>query len=292
MTDAKMKNLGRIALFSAAFLWGVSFILMKNVLANVQPLYIIAIRFCGAALILLPACAGKLRSIDRGYFTGGILMGLALLIAYVFQTYGLTLTTPGKNAFLTSVYCIIVPFLYWALIKKRPDRFNAAAAAICIIGVGLISLEGDLSIGAGDALTIVCGFFFALHIVITARYVTGRNPVLLAMLQFAAAGVLALLGALMLESPPAGLPAADLWTLLFLTGVSTAGCLLMQVFGQKYSPPSQAAVIMTFESVFGALASVVLLYEVMTFRLAAGFTLTFAAVIISETKLGFIRNNG
>ena len=63
----------------------------------------------------------------------------------------------------------------------------------------------------------------------------------------------------------------------------------MQVFGQKYTPPSQAAVIKTFEAVFGALTSVVLLYEILTPRLILGFAMTFTAVIISETKLEFIR---
>ena len=273
----------------AAFLWGLSFVAMKNVLTSIPTLYILAIRFCGAALILLPACAGKLKKLDRTYFSGSALMGAALLIAYMFQTYGLRLTTPGKNAFLTSAYCVIVPFLYWAYLKRKPDRFNAAAAFICIAGIGLISLENDFSVGAGDALTIVCGLFFAIHIVITAKAVEKRDPVMLAMLQFAVAGLLALISALIFEPLPSGVTATDVWTMVFLTVVSTALCILMQIFGQKYTPPSQAAVIMTFESVFGALSSAVLYHEVLTMRLIAGFALTFAAVIISETKLGFLR---
>ena len=291
MNDTKMKNLGRLALFSAAFLWGVSFVAMKNVLSSIPTLYVVAIRFCGAALILLPACAGKLKKLDRTYFSSGALMGAALLLAYIFQTYGLLLTTPGKNAFLTSAYCVIVPFLYWAYIKKKPDKFNAAAAVICIVGIGLISLDNNLVIGAGDALTIVCGFFFALHIVITAKSVNKRDPVMLAMLQFTVAGVIALLGAVIFEPLPSAVTAADVGTMIFLTVVSTAACLLMQVFGQKYTPPSQAAVIMTLESVFGALSSVILYNEIFTLRLVAGFALTFAAVIISETKLEFLKKS-
>lgn len=284
-----MKKTGRLALFLAAFLWGASFVAMKSVLTSFNTLYILAIRFCGAALILLPACAGKLKKADKSYLLGGALMGVALLLAYLFQTYGLDKTTPGKNAFLTSVYCVIVPFLYWAYIKKKPDKSNAVAAVICVAGVGLISLDGNLSIGAGDALTIVCGFFFAVHIVITTSYVDKRDPLLLAMLQFATSGALALIGAVVFEQPPSGATSSDIWTLAFLTVVSTAACLLMQVFGQKYTPPSQAAVIMTLESVFGALFSVILYHEQMTLRLAAGFALTFLAVIISETKLAFLR---
>ena len=290
MGDTKLKNLGRLALFSAAVLWGFSFVAMKSVLSGIPTLYVLAIRFCGAALILLPACARKLKSIDVSCFLGGALMGAALLAAYLFQTYGLRLTTPGKNAFLTSAYCVIVPFLYWVYIKRKPDKFNAAAAAICIAGIGLISLDSDLRIGPGDALTICCGLFFAVHIVITAKAVEKRDPVMLAMLQFVVAGLLALIGALIIEPFPSGVGAPDVWAMVFLTVVSTAACLLMQVFGQKYTPPSQAAVIMTLESVFGAISSVVIYHEVLTLRLLFGFALTFAAVIISETKLSFISN--
>jgi len=289
MNSKKIQNLGRIGLFSAALLWGISFVLMKNILSNIPPLYILAFRFCGAALILLPACLGKLKKIDKTYLRGGALMGTFLITGYIFQTYGLRLTTPGKNAFLTSAYCIIAPFLNWVYIKKRPDKFNAAAAIICLSGIGLISLDGDLRIGAGDALTIVCGFFYALHIVVIAKYVQGRDPLVLAMLQFAQAGMLALAGALIIEPFPSFATAADIGGLIFLTVVCTAGCLLLQVFGQKYTPPSQAAVILTLESVFGVLTSVVLFHEILTIRLICGFALTFIAVIISETKLEFLR---
>ena len=289
MNRIKMKNLGRLALFLAAFFWGASFVVMKSVLSSVPALYILAIRFCGAALILLPACAGKVKKFDRTYMIGGAFMGAALLLGYVFQTYGLRLTTPGKNAFLTSVYCVIVPFLYWVYIKKKPDKFNLAAAVICVAGIGLISLDSDLSIGNGDALTIVCGLFFAIHIVITAKFVDKRDPVMLAMFQFASAGILALISAGIFEQPPVAVPLSDAWSLVFLTVVCTALCLLMQIFGQKYTPPSQAAVIMTLESVFGALMSVLLFHDILTLRLVAGFALTFAAVIISETKLGFLK---
>ena len=289
ISKTKMKNFGRLALFSAALLWGISFVMMKNVIDNIPPLYILAIRFVCAALLLLPFCAGRLKKADKSYLIGGVLMGVALLLGYVFQTYGIRYTTPGKNAFLTSIYCVITPFLYWAYVKKRPDKFNAAAAAVCIIGIGLISLDGDFRIGLGDALSIICGFFFALHIVVSARFIKGRDPVMLAMLQFATVGILCVLGALLFESPPTRVSSADIWTIVYLTVVASAGCLLLQAFGQKYTPPSQAAVLLTLESVFGTIASVILIHEVLTVQLTLGFVLTFSAVIISETKLEFLQ---
>ena len=261
---------------------------MKSVLSSIPTFYILAIRFCGAALILLPAGVRKLKSLNKTYFLGGSLMGVALLLGYVFQTFGLQFTTPGKNAFLTSVYCVIVPFLYWGLVKRKPDKYNAAAAAICIVGVGFISLDSNLGIGFGDLLTIICGIFFAVHIVVTSHVVESHDPVLLAMLQFASAGIAALACALIFEHAPVGMQAADIISLIYLTFIATTGCLLMQVFGQKYTPPSQAAVIMTLESVFGAIASVVIYREVLTVQLVTGFALTFIAVVISETKLSFL----
>jgi len=290
VTNNKKIFFGRIFLFSASLLWGVSFVLMKNVLTNIPPLHILTIRFCGAALLLLPFCAGKLRALDKDYLRGGVIMGVALLLGYAFQTFGLRLTTPGKNAFLTAAYCIITPFLYWALMKKKPDKYNATAALICIAGIGLITLDADLHVGAGDALTLISGFFFALHIIATTRFVEGRNPVILAMLQFATVGLLSFAGALIFEQAPAVVSTTDILSIAFLMVVCTAACLLLQVIGQKYTPPSQAAVILTFESVFGVIFSVILVNEQFAPQVVLGFALTFAAVIISETKLNFLQN--
>jgi len=124
---------------------------------------------------------------------------------------------------------------------------------------------------------------------VTARVVAGRNPVILAMLQFATVGLLSLAGAIAFEQAPAAVSATDAGSVVFLMVVCTAGCLLLQVLGQKYTPPSQAAVILTLESAFGALFSIVLFNEVLTLPLVLGFALIFAAVVISETKLGFFR---
>jgi len=284
--NKKMTTLGRIALFAAALKWGISFVVLKNILDNISPLYILAIRFSGAALILLPACIG--RKIDKAHIGGGMIMGAALFLAYASQTYGLNYTTPGKNAFLTAIYCIIVPFLYWIYMKKRPDRFNAIAALICFIGIGFISIDGDMRIGLGDSLTILGGLFFAVHIVITAKVVEGRSPGVLAMLQFATVGFISAAGAFLFEPFPVTATTQDWLSILFLTVVCTAGCLSFQAFGQKYTPPSQASIILTLESVLGALTSVLLMYEVLSLRLLIGFALTFAAVMISETKPGFL----
>ena len=218
-------------------------------------------------------------------------MGVFLLAAYAFQTFGLTMTTPGKNAFLTSVYCIIVPFLYWIILRKKPDRYNIIAGVVCLVGIGFICLQSDFSIGLGDGLTLVCGFMYAVHMIVCGSLVKDRSPVLVSMIQFAVAGVIAAVLALIFEPFPTHVPPATIGVLAFLTVFSTALCLSLQSFGQKHTPTAQASVILAFEAVFGALASVIFTDEPMTAKLLIGFFLTFSAVVISETKLGFLKRN-
>lgn len=283
----KKKTLGRLALIVTTFIWGTSFVVMKDTLQTVPTMFLLALRFSGAAILLFLFSLRELKKIDKGYLCGGMVMGVMLFVAYVFQTYGLVYTTPGKNAFLTAVYCVIVPFLYWLLVKKKPDRFNVAAAVLAIVGIGLISLKGDFSLALGDGLTLVGGLFFALHIIVIAGVSGHRSPLLLTMIQFATAAVLSWIGMFMFEGAPQPISTEAALKIVYLCVMCTAVCFLLQTVGQKYTPPSQSAVILTFESVFGTIISV-LFGEQMTARLIFGFIFMFVAVLVSETKLSFL----
>ncbi|MGM9522664.1 MAG: DMT family transporter [Oscillospiraceae bacterium] len=289
MNDKSQSRLGRIALFSATLIWGTSFVVLKSTLDSVPVLTILAIRFLGAALIMLASSLRELKKLDFSTLKSGMLMGVLLFLAYIFQTYGLSLTTPGKNAFLTSVYCVIVPFLYWLIRHRRPDGFNIAAAVICIAGVGLVSLDGGMSVSLGDGLTLVCGVIFAFHIIATDAGTEKHSVLLLSMLQMAVAGILAAVCAVIFEPMPPAIPSEAILPIIYLCVMCTAASFFLQTFGQKRTSPSSAAVIMTFESVFGTLLSICTGAEDMSFRLISGFILIFAAVIISETKLSFLR---
>ena len=103
-------TLGRSALICTTLIWGTSFVVLKSALDSITPLWVLSIRFGGAALIMLLAAVPMLKKLDAQYIKGGVLMGVCLATAYTVQTYGLVYTTPGKNAFLTATYCILVPF--------------------------------------------------------------------------------------------------------------------------------------------------------------------------------------
>lgn len=281
--------LGRLALFGTALIWGTSFVILKSALNSVSTMWMLAIRFTISALILLALAARRLKKMDRRTLTGAVLMGCCLAAAYIVQTYGLVYTTPGKNAFLTATYCILVPFLYWAIAHKKPDRYNILAAVVCLIGMGFVCLNNDLSVNIGDMLTICCGLFYGLHIIVTARSVEDRDPLIVTMIQFAVGGIICLIGAAVFEPVPHDIPNGTWWSIAYMTFICTGLCFFLQTIGQKYTPPAQAAVILTLESVFGTAISVILGEEVLTFNIALGFCLIFLAIITSETKLKFLK---
>jgi drug/metabolite transporter (DMT)-like permease len=218
MDKLEKKNavLGRLALLAMTFIWGTSFVVMKNTLESISTLYLLAVRFSGAALLMMLLGFRERKKLDAGYWKGGILMGLCLFLAYAFQTYGLMRTTPGTNAFLTATYCILVPFLQWLIRGRRPGKYRLLAAVICLTGVGLVSLQGNFTIGLGEGLTVCCGLFYALHIVATNTWVKDRSPVLLTVVQFFTAAVLAWGTALITEPFPQGIPAKAVWSLIYL----------------------------------------------------------------------------
>ncbi len=298
--SVSMARIGSAALFLAAFIWGTSFVMMKDVSETLPPSFLLAIRFTLGALILSVIFAKRLKKLDKTYIFPGILIGAFLFTAYLVQTYGLIGTTPGKNAFLTASYCVMTPFLFWAVSKKRPDRFHVISACICLVGIFLISVdlggESLFTIATGDILTLICGFFYAAHIVAISMMAEKKDPMLITILQFAVAAVLS--WATYLIQSSLGIAeitavSSDFWgifvQILYLSVFCTAVALGLQNFGLKYAHPTSGSVILTFEAVFGALFSLILGAETgFTVWRGLGFVFMFAAVIISETKLSFL----
>ena len=280
---------GRLALLTAALIWGSSFIVMKDTLDHIPVFQLLAIRFTLAGLLLAALFRKRLMQADRSIWGHGAICGVLLLSAYASQTYGLKTTTPGTNAFLTAVYCVMVPFMAWGFFRKRPTAWNWAAAAMCITGIGLISLSGDLTIGAGEWLTLLSGLLYALHIMGLSHFGSKDDPVTLTIVQFAVVAVLSCFFTLTVERG-AAFPAPAVWPqLLYLTVFATAVTLVCQSVGQSLTPPSQSAILLSLESVFGAFFSILLGRESLTLPILCGFTLVFVSVIVSETQLSFLR---
>lgn len=291
MSPKTMKVLAKPMLFAAALIWGTSFFIMKNALDVMPVFFLLAIRFTAGAVLLALVCWKRWKKFTPDYLWRGAIIGGFLFLAYTVQTFGLSLTTPSKNAFLTAVYCVIVPFLTWAVVKVKPDGYNIAAALLCVAGVGLVSLNDQLTINAGDLLTLLCAVFYASHIVAVEKVSPGKDITLLTVFQFAFAALYAWICGLCTETFPAQALAdpAVFLPLAYLCVMATTVALLFQNVGQVWSDPASASVILSLESVFGVLFSVIFYGDPVTGRLLAGFALIFVAVVCSETKFSFLR---
>ena len=279
----------KVALFGASLIWGSSFLVVKNSVDTITPHVLLLIRFSVGGLLLCLIFFHRLRELNCDYFIKGSLLGLLLFLGYSLQTIGITDTTPGKNAFLSAIYCVLVPFIYWAVDRKKPDSYNFLAALVGITGIGFVSLNGDLKIRMGDAFTLAGGIFYAAHMVALAKLSRDKDPVLLTIMQFGYGSVFSLIIALLFEEAPAKLTTDTILGLAFLAVFATAGAILLQNIGQKYTSPTSASIILSLESVFGVLFSVLFYHEEITLRIFIGFALIFLAVIISETRLSFLK---
>ena len=282
--------LGRLALFGTAFIWGTSFVILKTTLDSIGTLWVLAIRFTISTLLLGLFAVKKLGKLDRRCVKGSVMMDICLALAYIVQTYGLMYTTPGKNAFLTATYCVLVPFMAWGVYKRKPDGANIIAAFLCITGIGFVSLSGaGTGVNIGDMLTLLCGVFYGLQIIMMEQYVADGDALAISVVQFGTAALLCWAGALLFEAPPVNVPSSAWLSIAYLSVMCTAVCFFLQAWGMQYTPSSTSAVIMTLESVFGTLTSVVFYHETMTVKLVLGFALIFIAVLISETKPQFFK---
>lgn len=273
-------------LLLAAFIWGFAFIVVKKSLDLVPATYMLAFRFSIATIALCIIFFKRLHKITRHTFFCGLILGVFLFASYLAQTVGCQYTTAGKNAFITTIYVIIVPFLHFLINHKKLSSVNLLGAMMALVGIGLLSLQGDLSINIGDLLTLLCGFLFSFHFIFIDRFNETEDPVLLTILQIGFAAVFSWAVAPIMDGPLTALEYSNelLIGMLYLGIFSTMIGFLIQNICQKYTHPATAAVLMSMESVFGVLCSVAFLHEVLTGSMIIGCILMFAAIIIVELK--------
>lgn len=291
----KPKNMSLIAkamLFLSTIIWGSSFFILKNTIDEMPLYFILSIRFLVGTLLLFLVGCKNWKKLNKKYLWAGGITGVFLALAYITQTIGLQYTTPSKNAFLTTFYCILVPFFCWGVTKKAPDKFNLVAAVVCLTGIGLVSLGSD-DIGfnfMGDGMTLVCGIFYALQIVAVELWGKDMDVILYTAFQFFAAFIICFAGFLLFEEAPASISLSAIGSLAYVSVFATTLAFLLMNVGVKYASASSSSLILSCEAVFGVLFSI-LFYpdEHITPRIVCGFVVMFIGIVINETKLSFLR---
>ena len=275
-------------LLLTALIWGSAFAVVKNTLDSFPPAAIIAMRYTIATTITALVFRRHLRGLSRADVLRGALVGLLLCSAYIVQTIGLQFTTAGKNAFLTTVYVLLVPFGCFALFRERIRRASFIAAGLMLLGIGLLSLDaqsGGLNIG--DLLTLCSGALFAAHIIAVDRCQRRTDAYALIVLQFGFSALFALAYHLLFERGAAlSFTGASVGGLLYLAVFSTTIAMSLQNIGQSMAPASHAAILLSLESVFGAAFSCLLLGERLSSRMALGFAVICCALLVNSLAPG------
>ncbi|WZL73240.1 DMT family transporter [Clostridiaceae bacterium 35-E11] len=285
--DKKKSLIADLGLLMVALIWGAGFLVMKDSLSRITPIYLNGIRFILAFFVMMILFWKKMKKVTKQDILGGSIVGVILCAAFVTQTIGLQYTTVSKSAFLTGTNVIMVPFLAWMLYRKYPGWYAMMGAVLAAIGIGLLTIHGSLSIGIGDSLTLVCAFLFAAHIVSVGYFGENMDPYVLATIQIGVTGILGMIGGFLFEPTPEGLGSSIGIAIIYLVFFSTMGALLLQNVAQKYTYSTHAAIILSLESVFGTILGVLVMGDMFTLQMFFGCVLIFFGIIITETHLSF-----
>jgi len=218
------------------------------------------------------------KSITFICLAGGLLFGAAGL-----QQAGLETTTAGNAGFITTLYVVLVPILMVIFWREKIHWISWVSAGVAIIGSLLLSTGGTLRLSRGDSLVMAGAMLWALHMLLISRAVKHMDVLTFATGQYIVAGLLNMLVSLGMNMPLGGLASAW-WTILYIGLLSTAVGYTLQVVGQKYSPPTDATILLSMEAVFAALTGYIFLGEILQPVQLAGCGLILAAVIITQMK--------
>ena len=276
------KHFAAAGLIAVTVIWGGGFVASDMALESLRPFQIMTIRFLLASVLMGAAGIRELKEINGKELRAGTLMGTALFAGFAFQIVGLQYTTPSKNAFLTALNVVMVPFIAFIILKKKIAATSIAGAVMAIVGVGLLSLEKNLTLGVGDALTLVCAAGFAFQIFFTSEFVKKYRAVALNFVQMLTAVALSVVSLFLFGETEFHVSVKGALSVLYLGVISTALCYLLQTASQRYVDETKAAIILSMESVFGTLFSILILHEQITLRMVCGCVIILAAVIISN----------
>ena len=279
------KGYGKTALFLTAMLWGSTFAIGKIATEVYSASFIIALRFTVANLALIFVAFPLRKLIDKQYLIDGFWMGFSLFLSYILQVAGLAMdTSPGESAFLCTTYCVMIPFMHWFVTKRRPRLLHIICVFLCLIGIGILSLQGSLRMSMGDILTVLSGVPCAINMVISSFVCkdNDKNPLLLTTIELFVVMVCAWICVFVSDGFPEKIYSEATVGIVYLGVIATALCLFLQSYGLKHTEASIGGMIISLESVFGVIFSILIYHEQVTLRMYIGFMIIFMAILLSQ----------
>jgi len=261
-----------LLLLTAAFIWGTAFVAQRKGMEYIGPFTYNGFRFALGGLVLLPLVFWLRKINPKGHEDSG---------RRFFIQGGMLYTTAGKAGFITSLYVVVVPIL-GLFLGHRIGLSVWVGAILAVIGLYFLSITQKFRIGHGDALVLLSAFFWALHVLWIGYLARRANPIYIACLQFFVCSVLSFLFAVFTEEIqfPAVREAA---IPILYGGVFSAGiAFTLQVISQRTCPPAHAAIIMSLETLFAALAGWIVLHEILSLRNLIGCAFMLAGILVVQ----------
>ena len=276
-----------LLLLAAALIWGLGFIAQSTAMDDVGPLTFTGLRFSLAALAVWPLARlvekRKRAAMAAADMRACVLIGVVFFAAAALQQWGLVSTSVTNAGFLTATYVVMVPFAVWALYRKPPPFIVWPAAMVSVAGTFLLGGGGIAPLGVGDLLVICGAVFWALHVTFIGLVAmrSGR-PLHLAAIQFAVCGICGLAAGIPLERPALAALVEAAPEIIYASLVAGALGFTFQAVAQRYTPPADAAIILSGEGVFAAIFAAWLLGDRMQMAGAIGAGLILAAILAVE----------
>ena len=285
-----MKNkslLGSLLLILTAMIWGTAFVFQRVGMDSIEPITFNAARMALAAVAVGLLALPRVKSLPgaqarKSTLLGGLCCGGCLAAASICQQTGLVYTTAGKAGFITAMYMLLVPVIGFIFLKKKNGLPVWLAVGLGMVGMYLLCMTEGFRLTYGDALELLCALLFALHILCCDHFAPRTDPVCLSAVQFAAATLLSSLAALLLEQPTWDKLVSAAVPILFCGLLSGGLGYTLQIIAQRFTDPTVAALLMSLESVFAAIAGALLLHERLTVRETVGCAVMFAAIVLVQ----------
>lgn len=283
-------------LLLTAFIWGVAFVAQSVGMESVEAFTFGAVRTMMGVAALLPVILIRDRIASKKMtdeqlrerklsnkktLVYGSVLGVVFCLASSFQQQAFNYSDAGKIAFITAIYIFFVPLLR-LFFKNKVSALMWGCVAIGFVGLYFLCIDGQnlTAINLGDVLSLVCAFFFAIHILLIEKFTVGTDGLKLSCVQFFVSGVISTTLMFLFESPSWSAILTAIVPLLYAGVLSCGVAYTLQIIGQKYTDSAMASLIMCMESVFAVLASSLLLHERMSTRETVGCIIMFAAILL------------
>jgi drug/metabolite transporter (DMT)-like permease len=279
---------GNLMLLVTAFIWGSTFVSQSASMEYIGPFTFNAFRCLLGGSVLIPVVfvinrkKAKKTSIEKKYtLVGGLLCGVFLFLGSSLQQIGIQYTTVQKTSFISTLYIIIVP-IFGLFGRRRLSTFGWAAVALSTVGLYLLCIREDLTINPGDAYIFFSAILYAGHILLIDRFIAHADGVAMSCIQFFVTSCLSAGCMFLFETPVLSDIKMAAGSIVYAGIMSNGVAYTLQIIAQKSSAPAIASLIMSLESVFGALSGWLFLNERVALREGVGMVLMFSAIILSQ----------